>query len=231
MSGSLRSGKDLFGDGPMDYYSRTTQVPNALFDQWMRDLTLAELKLLLLVVRMTRGWVVHPSGLRRSRDWLSCSRIMALTGLSDRAITTATGSLIARGLLVVTDARGSLLAAPHERRGRTRLYYGLAMDHGLGPKEVRWRSENTSAEAPKPMRITKPNLTKPSHQSRAEAHAPRAWQGGTHYRGSLQGALAGAMAPGLWERLKRSMHEKNPRVGAAKEGRVVASSGAELDPG
>lgn len=200
MNGSLRSGSDPFAPVDMDYYARTTQVPNAFFDLWLRELTFAELKLLLLVVRMTRGWVVHPSGKRKSRDWLSCSRIMTMTGLSDRAITTATSSLVARGLLAVTDAQGRMLSASYERRGRTRLYYGLGMDHD-GPQGVRRRSESTAEQDPNSFRITKSTLTKPTLTKRNGCVDERDRSIGTHYSGPISGVLSQALAPSLWQQL------------------------------
>lgn len=199
----------------MDYYTCTTQVPNALFDQWMRELTLSELKLLLLVTRMTRGWVIAGSGRRKVRDWLSCSRIMALTGLSDRAITTATSSLVARGLLVVSDRQGNDLSDPRARQGCTRLYYALAVDILGDPQTLRRRSASVSEHDPKAFRITKPTLTKPTLQNRAYAQADGRRDGSPRYSGPISGLLASVVAPSLLERMRREAdnavaREKSP---------------------
>ena len=191
----------------MDYYSCTTQVPNVLFDQWMRDLTLSEIKLLLLVTRMTRGWVIAGSGRRKLRDWLSCSRIMAMTGLSDRAITTATSALITRGLLVVTDARGNDLSDPRARQGCTRLYYALAVDISSDPQPLRRRSETSAELDPKRFRITKPTLTKPIQQKGAYAPAERRTNRSPHYSGPISGLLKSAVSPTLLEHMRRETEQ------------------------
>lgn len=185
----------------MDHYARTTQVPNALFDLWMRDLTLSELKLLLLVTRMTRGWVIAGSRQRKVRDWLSCSRIMALTGLSDRAITTATASLISRGLLVVTDRGGRDLSDPRARQGSTRLYYALAVDNPADPQSLRRRSETLAEHDPHRFRTTKPIHTKPTLPKQDYAPPPESRTHRGHYVGPLSNLLAGVLPPAVRERV------------------------------
>jgi len=189
----------------MDYYTCTTQVPNALFDQWMRDLTLSELKLLLLVTRMTRGWVVDKSGRRKVRDWLSCSRITAMTGLSKRAITTATAALISRRLLVVSDAQGHLLDDPRDRQGCTHLYYALAGDKLEDQHRLPSRSANVAEVDQQKVLITKPTLTKPTLQKRAYAHQDGRSQS-IPYSGHIANVLERAVSPALLARMRRSTH-------------------------
>lgn len=195
----------------MDYYPCTTQVPNALFDQWMRTLTLAELKLLLLVIRMTRGWVIPGSGRRKVRDWLSSSRIVALTGLSERAITSATSSLIERGLLVVFDQEGNALAQARQRQGRMRLFYGLAVDNPPVQKSMRRTSEIVAERDPLKLRITKPTYTKPIQPKQGEARADGASR--RQYSGPIAGIIDSAIHPMLRTKL------------AANHGREVAPGG------
>jgi hypothetical protein len=195
----------------MDYYACTTQVPNALFDQWMRDLTLSELKLLLLVIRMTRGWVIAGSRRRKVRDWLSSSRILALTGLSDRAITTATGSLISRGLLVVTDAKGNDLSDPRRRQGCMHLYYGLPVDIATDPQMLRSTSEMGAEHDPKAMRTTKPTYTKPTLQKGAMPRLAERRIERPHYSGTLAGLLPNVLSPGLMERLQSNTSDGRAR--------------------
>lgn len=195
----------------MDYYARTTQVPNELVDQWMRDLTLSELKLLLLVIRMTRGWVVGPNGRRKTRDWLSCSRIMTMTGLSDRSITMATSSLVSRGLLVVSNAKGRTLSEPLDRRGCTKLYYGLAADDPATSRATRIGSETVSVHDPKAFRITKPTHTKPNHRSGWQKPSPVR----KRYFGTLGHLLLDVVPASLRERLEQETEalvdrEKSP---------------------
>lgn len=145
------------------YYSRTTQVPNQLFDYLLPRLTFSELKVLLVVIRQTLGWVIGPSGQRKSRDWLSSRRMETLSGLSKRAISMATSSLIERGLLVVTNHQGALLESPSSRKGRTRLYYSTTFPQvGTTPEK---RSAFCAEKDRQSMPPTKPIGTKPSWRS------------------------------------------------------------------
>jgi hypothetical protein len=200
----------------MDHYSCTTQVPNALFDQWMAELSLSELKLLLLVTRMTRGWIVRATGKRKVRDWLSCSRIMAQTGLSDRAITTATSSLVAKGLLVVTDVHGHDLSDARNRQGCMRLFYGLAVDSRSDPNCLRRTSETVAEVDPKNLRTTKPTFTKPTLQKSANALAGNGQTMRPHYAGHIADALQRFVPASILERVHvdltapSSFREKSP---------------------
>lgn len=109
----------------MRNFACTTQVPNELFDEFLSELSFAELKVLLAVNRATWGWVADKSGNRRERAWIACSLMQAKTGLSKRAITNAVAALIQRRLLCVSDKDGQPLEHAEERRGQTRLYYAI----------------------------------------------------------------------------------------------------------
>lgn len=56
-----------------------TPVPNWLFDE-MPTLEDTEFRLLLLVVRQTRGWQDARTGGRKERDWITRSQRIAKTG-------------------------------------------------------------------------------------------------------------------------------------------------------
>ncbi len=170
----------------MNNYACTTQVPNALFDQRMRDLTLSELKVLLLVIRQTWGWVADKSGRRKTRDWLSCSRIEARTGLSKRAISMAIEALVKRGLLVVTSGRGDILISARDRRGKTRLYCQFRYPQGH-PQSVATSASVADVDR-QTVRMTKPTLTKPSNYGERP----------------VSEILENAVHPRLWERLNRN---------------------------
>lgn len=68
------------------------QVPNALVDNVLADLSGAEIKCYLVVVRKTRGW-------QKDMDAISVTQFVAATGLSNRAVIDACKSLIEKGLL------------------------------------------------------------------------------------------------------------------------------------
>ena len=59
-----------------------TQTPNILFDEIMRDLNGAELKVILAVIRKTFGW-------HKERDRISLTRLEEMTGLSRQGILNA----------------------------------------------------------------------------------------------------------------------------------------------
>ena len=59
-----------------------TQTPNILFDEIMRDLNGAELKVILAVIRKTFGW-------HKERDRISLTQLEEMTGLSRQGILNA----------------------------------------------------------------------------------------------------------------------------------------------
>ena len=69
------------------------QVPNAVIDELLPDLTGAELKCYLVVIRKTKGW-------NKESDNISISQFMKSTGLSNSAVIKACESLVQYGLLV-----------------------------------------------------------------------------------------------------------------------------------
>ena len=69
------------------------QVPNAVIDELLPDLTGAELKCYLVVIRKTKGW-------NKESDHISISQFSKATGLSNKAVINACESLVERGLLV-----------------------------------------------------------------------------------------------------------------------------------
>ncbi|MCG3165602.1 MAG: hypothetical protein POELPBGB_01370 [Bacteroidia bacterium] len=105
-------------------YKYTTHVPNELFDKHLPHLTFAELKILLIIIRQTQGWVDTKTGKRKVRDRISRTMFMAKTNLSRRVISHTIQSLISKELITVTDYTGAELPAPDERKGQF-LYYSL----------------------------------------------------------------------------------------------------------
>lgn len=104
-------------------YQQTTQVPNRLFDHHLPNLTFAELKILLVIVRQTYGWVDRYTGKRKMRDCISYSQYIAKTGLSRRILTETIQSLIEKKAISVTNFEGIKLHNPQERVGKKYLYY------------------------------------------------------------------------------------------------------------
>src|ERR1700687_1462317 len=78
-----------------------TQTPNALFDEWLPKLGMAELKVLMVILRKTFGW-------HKIRDRISLSQLEVLTGMERRHITKARKSLVEKGLIakITTGEKG-----------------------------------------------------------------------------------------------------------------------------
>lgn len=105
---------------------KTTPVPNVLFDAYLRRLSSAELKVLLVIVRKTLGWSDRQAmNGRKEVDWIANSQLQSLTGCSRRAISSATESLVNKKLIEVLHENGSLLDEPQKRKGKQRLYYRI----------------------------------------------------------------------------------------------------------
>lgn len=92
-----------------------TKVSDVLIDTWLAELSEAELKTLLIIIRQTIGW-------NKPCDRIAHSQFKVKTGLSQRSITTAIESLSNRNFITITDKRGQSLS-PEERRYKTEIYY------------------------------------------------------------------------------------------------------------
>ena len=106
-------------------YKQTTQVPNFLFDTHLRELTEAELKILLITIRQTLGWFDSATGKRKDRDRITHNQFRQKTGLSNRIISKTIQSLAVKKLLRITDFNCKELEQPKDRRGKPYLFYGI----------------------------------------------------------------------------------------------------------
>lgn len=105
----------------------TTQVPNVLFDVHLKELKLAELKVLLIIIRQTLGWEdKRTKSERKELDWISNNQLALKTGSSKRAINDAIHSLIEKRLIEVLSNTGDLLDTSEKRRGQQKLFYRLS---------------------------------------------------------------------------------------------------------
>lgn len=71
---------------------RYTQTPNVLFDKYLADMGLAELKVVMAISRKTFGW--HQNGCR-----ISIRSLAALTGLSENGVLSGARAAQKRGIL------------------------------------------------------------------------------------------------------------------------------------
>jgi len=103
-------------------YQQTTQIPNAIFDVYLTQLSFSELKILLYIMRQTYGWITK-KGKRKIRDRITHGQFQTKTGLSRRIISQTIQSLIIKHLIRVTDFHGNALHHPKERKGKVSIYY------------------------------------------------------------------------------------------------------------
>ena len=108
----------------LEEFGPTVPVPIAVLDSLMPRLKDTELRLLLVVVRQTIGWV-DPLGGRKNWDWLTHSQLRRRTGRSSSALSRAIHRLASRGIILVSDHRYQLKLSQNERRRSERLLFSL----------------------------------------------------------------------------------------------------------
>ena len=105
-----------------------TRTPNILFDQLLRELNNSELKILLVIIRQTYGWIYNKTNGRKERDRISHSQFILKTGLSRRIISETIKSLSQKNLIEITDSSGNSLINASERKGQYRIYYSSRLE-------------------------------------------------------------------------------------------------------
>lgn len=106
-------------------YIQTTYFPNILVDTHLPYLTESEIKIILVIIRQTNGWIDKRTGLRKTRDRISHGQFMRKTGLCRRVISKTLKSLVQKDLVSITDQYGNLLREPCKRKGVTRMFYSF----------------------------------------------------------------------------------------------------------
>lgn len=147
----------------MNYIKQSTQVPNNVFDTLLKTLSEKELKVLLVILRQTLGWVDR-NGNRKRRDWISQKYFRNKTGLSGKAVSQAIELLVNRNLIIATNTQSKILKTSSSRRGQDKIYYEASP---LILKNVHKVMENSSQDLKKKSHNTKQTLykTKPSNQN------------------------------------------------------------------
>ncbi|WP_046756468.1 replication protein [Kordia jejudonensis] len=108
-------------------YIYHTNVPNNLFDIYLKDLGYAELKVFLVIIRQTYGWKDKRTNSYKHWDWISQQFFVRKTGLSARAVSTAISKLIYKRLIQVKNKQGSLLFHKIERQRESKLYFSCTL--------------------------------------------------------------------------------------------------------
>ena len=106
-------------------YKSTTMIPNAVFDN-LNTLSEKELKVLLVILRQTVGWV-SKNGKRKNRDWISHRYFINKTGLSRKSISQAISLLIRKGFIRAETNTNQNLDNSIARKGQMRIYYSCLL--------------------------------------------------------------------------------------------------------
>lgn len=95
----------------------TTQVPNIILDEWMARLSDVELRVLLVVVRQTLGWIEDPeTKKRKEKDWISRSQLCFKAGKGKVSVSGAVKTLIEdHRIIEAVDSKGRLLDTSEKR--------------------------------------------------------------------------------------------------------------------
>jgi len=153
----------------MQYYYKTTQIPNSLLDIHLKVLSKSELKVLLIIIRKTVGIIDSEiKGKRIERAWISQRLFSICTNLSGRAISTAIDSLCSKNLIIVTNKVGQILETKNARRGVSRLYYS---SNSLleGSQEKNKASEITFNNTVNKVHTIKQTIIKQSYEQSSQA--------------------------------------------------------------
>ncbi len=106
-------------------YQQTTYFPNTLVDTHLPNLTESEIKMILVIIRQTNGWIDKRTSLRKTRDRISHGQFMQKTGLCRKVISKTIKTLVQKDLISITDQYGNLLSNAVDRKGVTRIFYSF----------------------------------------------------------------------------------------------------------
>lgn len=110
-------------------YRQTTQVPNEIFDKHLPNLTESEIKILLVIIRQTYGWIDTNTGKRKCRDRITQSQFVSKAGLSPRIVSKTLKMLSDKGLIAITDVYSKLLNNAQDRKGKAVLFFSFNTVH------------------------------------------------------------------------------------------------------
>ena len=139
-----------------------TQVPNILLDTHLPNLTESELKILLVIIRQTNGWVDQSTGKRKVKDRITQSQFRTKTGLSRRIISKTLKMLSSKNLINIYDRKHNLVQNSLERRGQPILLYSLNPMHFTTTTNAQRDTGLVQKSAYNKRNYKKENLTKGS---------------------------------------------------------------------
>ena len=102
-----------------------TNVPNYIFDAYLKTLKPSEMCILLVIIRQTYGWYNKRTKSYKKRDWISQRFFEEKTNLSIRTISSGIEGLIEKGIITLTNEQGHLLVSAQQRRMTSKIFYAL----------------------------------------------------------------------------------------------------------
>ncbi|MBK7694788.1 MAG: replication protein [Saprospiraceae bacterium] len=139
-----------------------TQVPNILLDTHLPDLTESELKILLVIIRQTNGWIDKFTGKRKTKDRITQSQFIIKTGLSKRIISKTLKMLSDKNFISIYDRKHNLVKNAIDRRGKSILLYSLNPMHFTTTTNAQRDTGLVQKSAYNKRNYKKENLTKGS---------------------------------------------------------------------
>lgn len=104
---------------------RSTHIPNILFDMLLPHLSISELRLILVILRQTNGWIDQKTGKRKTRDWITHGQFVTKTGLTRQTVSSTLDGLSQKGIVRISDYSNNHLKTAKERQGKTKLFYAI----------------------------------------------------------------------------------------------------------
>lgn len=136
-------------------YEQTTMVSNSIIDSHLKTLSEKELKVLLVIIRQTIGWV-DTNGLRKERDYISHRYFMNKTGLSSKSVTNGITLLLNKNLIAIENKQGTRLYTTKHRRGKFRKFYRyLTPEAGISVKSTPSYRENLRTTKLTPTKLSR----------------------------------------------------------------------------
>jgi DNA-binding transcriptional ArsR family regulator len=137
-----------------------TKIPNLLLDSLLPTLTEAELKIILVIIRQTIGWIDKYTGSRKTRDRITQSQFVIKTGLSRRIISRTLKLLSDKEYVQITDTNSNTLKNSLERKGKAVLYYSLNPVHFRTSPNAQTDTRPVHKSAYNKRNYSKENITK-----------------------------------------------------------------------
>lgn len=134
----------------------STQTPNIILDKYIKELSGAEFKVLMFLVRKTFGW-------GKEKDWITNKYAKEQTGLAGGTVSEALKTLIDKEIVVAKNNDGNLLRTTRERqqsgKNHRKIYYSLSITVHSGERAFHSSEKDAvhSSETTKQTHIDKTN--------------------------------------------------------------------------